>query len=236
MTEEKNHVDTTKIDEMFKVGAHFGYSRARRHSSVKGHLYGAKNGSDIINLEDTVTMLAAAKARMVELGKLGKPVLFVGTKEEVRDIVEATAKSINMPYVSERWVGGMLTNWPEIRKRTARLKELSDKFAKGDLAKYTKKERLLFEREMAKLQTEFGGVSTLEGVPAALIVIDPKAEHIAVAEAKKMRVETFAVLNSDCNKDEVTYPILANDSARESVKYFLNELQASFLEGARQRA
>ncbi len=235
MTEEKNHVDTATIDEMFKVGAHFGYSRARRHSSVKGHLYGAKNGADIINLEETEQMLIAAKARMMELGKIGKPVLFVGTKEEVRDIVEAAAKSLNMPYVSERWVGGILTNWPEIKKRVMRLKDLSDKFAKGDLGKYTKKERLLFEREMAKLQTEFGGIATLEGAPAALVIIDPKAEHIAVAEAKKMKVETFAVLNSDCNKNEITHPILANDSARESVKYFLEALKESYQAGVKAR-
>lgn len=135
MTEETNHVESGKIDEMFKVGAHFGYSRARRHSSVKGNLYGAKNGADIINLEDTEKMLLAAKARMEELGKLGKVVVFVGTKEEVRDIVEAVATSLNTPYVSERWVGGILTNWPEIKKRVMRLKELTEKFAKGDLRK-----------------------------------------------------------------------------------------------------
>lgn len=236
MTEEKNHVDTAQIEEMFKVGAHFGYSRARRHSSVKGHLYGAKNGADIINLEDTQRMLAAAKARMFELGKLGKVVLFVGTKDEVRGIVESVAHSVNAPYVNERWVGGMLTNWNEIKKRIARLKDLSDKFAKGDLGKYTKKERLLFEREMAKLHAEFGGVSGLEGIPGALVIVDPRAEHIAVTEAKKMRVETFAILNSDCNKDEINYPILANDSALKSVTYFLEELKESYQEGVRARA
>lgn len=223
------------IDAMFNVGAHFGYSRARRHASVRSHLFGAKNGVDIINLEETAKQLKAAQERIQELGKLGKPVVFVGTKMEVRGLVEAAAKSINQPYVTERWVGGMLTNWPEIKKRTARLKELTDKFAKGELEKYTKKERLLFEREMEKLQTEFGGISSLEGTPGALVIVDPREEHIAVLEAIKMKVEIIAILNTDCNMNEITYPILANDSALESVKYFLAELGASFTKGVKSR-
>lgn len=223
------------IEAMFKAGAHFGYSRARRHSSVRSFLYGAKNGVDIIDLEETLRMLEAAKARMEELGKLGKTVLFVGTKEESKTIVSEVAMSLSMPYVSERWVGGMLTNWPEIKKRTARLKELSDKFAKGELEKYTKKERLLFEREMAKLQTEFGGIASLESSPAALVIVDPREEHIAVSEARKINVEIIALLNSDCNANEITHPILANDSALLSVRYFLEALRDAYRAGMKQR-
>jgi small subunit ribosomal protein S2 len=235
MTGEKT-TDNTVIDAMFQVGAHFGYSRARRHASVKSHLFGAKNGVDIINLEETARMLEAAKARIAELGKLGKVVLFVGAKQEVRGSVETVAKSLNMPYVTERWVGGILTNWSEIKKRTSRLKELTDKFAKGELEKYTKKERLLFEREMATLQREFGGIVTLEGVPAAIVIVDPREEHIAVAEAKKMKIETIALLNSDCNKNEITYPILANDSALKSVTFFLEALRDAHQVGVKSRA
>jgi small subunit ribosomal protein S2 len=235
MTGEKT-TENTVIDAMFQVGAHFGYSRARRHASVKSHLFGAKNGVDIINLEETATMLEAAKARITELGKLGKVVLFVGTKQEVRDSVETVAKSLNMPYVSERWVGGILTNWSEIKKRTSRLKELTEKFAKGELEKYTKKERLLFEREMATLAREFGGIVTLEGVPAAIVIVDPREEHIAVSEAKKMKIETIALLNSDCNKNEITYPILANDSARKCVTFFLEALRDAHQVGVKSRA
>jgi len=235
MSEVKAQPDNATIEAMFKVGAHFGYSRARRHSSVRSYLYGAKNGVDIIDLEQTFKMLEAAKARVEELGKLGKTILFVGTKEEIRDIVSEVAKSLSLPYVSERWVGGILTNWSEIKKRTGRLKELSDKFAKGELEKYTKKERLLFEREMAKLQAEFGGIASLETIPAALVVVDPREEHIAVMEAKKMKVETVALLNSDCNASEVTYPILANDSALLSVRYFLEALRDAFQKGVKAR-
>lgn len=236
MAGEKTQSDNVTIEAMFKAGAHFGYSRARRHSSVRSYLYGAKNGVDIIDLSETAKMLENAKERMIELGKLGKPVLFVGTKKEIRDIVQAAAESLSMPYVTERWVGGMLTNWTEIKKRTGRLKELTDKFAKSELEKYTKKERLLFEREMAKLQTEFGGIVTLEATPAALIIIDPRKEHIAVEEALKMKVETIALMNSDCNATQITHPILANDSALESVKYFTEVLRDAYQSGVKMRS
>lgn len=235
MSEMTKNIDPATIEAMFKAGAHFGYSRARRHSSVRPYLYGVKDGVDIIDLGETIGMLEKAKTRMAELGKLGKMVLFVGTKEESRAILEEMAKSIAMPYVSERWVGGILTNWPEIKKRTARLKDLSDKFAKGELEKYTKKERLLFERELAKLQVEFGGIAQLESTPGAIVVVDPRKEHIAIAEAKKTRVETIALMNSDCDLDEVTYPILANDAALHSVRYFLRALCDAYQEGVKQR-
>jgi small subunit ribosomal protein S2 len=223
------------IEAMFNVGAHFGYSRARRHASVKPFLFGAKNGVDIIALSITITMLDAAKARITELGKAGKVVLFVGTKQEVRDSVGAVAQSLNMPYVNERWVGGILTNWGEIKKRTARLKELTEKFAKGELSQYTKKERLMFEREMATLNREFGGIVNLEGSPTAMVIVDPREEHIAVKEAKKMKIETIALLNTDCNKNEATYPILANDSALKSVTFFLETLRDAYQAGVKSR-
>jgi small subunit ribosomal protein S2 len=229
-------IENTAIDAMFNVGAHFGYSRARRHASVKPYLFGAKNGVDIIDLTETAKMLDIAKARVEELGKAGKTILFVGTKQEIKGIVEDAAKSLNMPYVTERWVGGMLTNWSEIKKRTGRLKELSDKFSKGELDKYTKMEKLLFEREMGRLQTEFGGIATLEGAPAAIIIVDPREEHIAVKEAAKMKVETISLLNSDCDASKVTYPILANDSALLSVKYFMAQLGSAYEAGKKARA
>ena len=228
--------ENTAIDAMFNAGAHFGYSRARRHASVRPFLFGSKNGVDIIDLTETAKMLDVVKARIEELGKLGKLVLFVGTKHEIKALVEETAKSLGMPYVTERWVGGMLTNWSEIKKRTGRLKELSEKFSKGELDKYTKMEKLLFEREMGKLQTEFGGIAMLEGAPGAIVVIDPREEHIAVTEAKKMKVETLALANTDCDLAKITYPIVANDAALLSVKYFLSEIASAYEAGKKQRA
>ncbi len=235
-TTSTENIDVKAIEAMFKAGAHFGYSRARRHASVKNDLFGAKNGVDIIDLEKTAVALSDAKKFLFEMGKGGKKVLFVGTKHETRDIVDAAAKSLAMPYVVERWVGGTLTNWPEIKKRTGRLKELAEKFTKGELEKYTKMERLLFERELEKLRREFGGLIDLDGLPTALVIVDPREEHIAVAEATKMKLPTVALLNSDCDKSKITYPILANDAALQSVAYFVEELKNSYLEGQKEKA
>jgi small subunit ribosomal protein S2 len=235
MTQGQRTADPALVETLFKAGAHFGYSRARRHASVRAHLYGAKNGVDIIDLEGTVAQLDTAKTFLSDLGKAGKTVLFVGTKPEIRDIVERAASSIGMPMVTERWVGGTLTNWSEIKKRIARLKELTEKFAKGDLEKYTKKERLLFDRELAKLKAEFGGIASLEAGPAALCVIDPREEHIAIEEAQKMKVPVVALLNSDCDMREITYPVLANDSALESVRLVVTAFADAYQDGVKHR-
>jgi small subunit ribosomal protein S2 len=235
MQKEATTVSPESIEAMFKVGAHFGYSRARRHASVKPFLYGSKNGVDIIDLEATAKMLDAAKKFITDLGKSGKTVLIVGTKPEIRDIVEEVAKDMESPYVTRRWIGGTLTNWSEIKKRIARLKSLSEKFSKGELEKYTKKERLLFERELAGLTEDFGGFASLEGAPAALLVVDPRNESIAVEEANKMRIPVIALMNSDCDVKAVTHGILANDAALASVKYFLSVLRDAYLTGKKQR-
>lgn len=232
-TTKTAHTDV--IDAMFKAGAHFGYSRARRHASVKPFLYGSKNGVDIIDLEQTAEMLHEATQFIHSLGKAGKPIVFVGTKSEIKQIVELAASELEMPYVTSRWVGGILTNWPEIKKRTARLKELSSLFEKGELEKYTKKERLLFERELETLKAEFGGIANLEGAPGALVIIDPREEHIAVTEARKVKVPTVSLLNSDCNKSEITYPVLANDAALESVRFFLSKVKEAYQQGAKEK-
>lgn len=235
MQKETTTVSTESIEAMFRVGAHFGYSRARRHASVRPYLYGSKNGVDIIDLEATAKMLSAATALLTEIGKSGKTVLLVGTKPEIRDLVEETAKEMDAPYVTRRWIGGTLTNWSEIKKRIAHLRSLTEKFTKGELEKYTKKERLLFERELESLRENFGGFATIEGIPAALIVIDPRQEAIAVEEARKMRVPTVALMNSDCDAAAVTHGILANDAAIGSVKYFLTAFRDAYLQGKKQR-
>jgi small subunit ribosomal protein S2 len=235
MQKETTTVSTESIEAMFRVGAHFGYSRARRHASVRPYLYGSKNGVDIIDLEATAKMLSAATALLTEIGKSGKTVLLVGTKPEIRDLVEETAKEMDAPYVTRRWIGGTLTNWSEIKKRIAHLRSLTEKFTKGELEKYTKKERLLFERELEGLRENFGGFATIEGIPAALIVIDPRQEAIAVEEARKMRVPTVALMNSDCDAAAVTHGILANDAAIGSVKYFLTAFRDAYLQGKKQR-
>ncbi len=232
MTENTTTAGTLDvIDAMFKVGAHFGYSRARRHSSVKTALFGAKNGVDIIDLEKTAVQLSRAIEFVSGLSKEGKNILFVGSKNEVRDIVEAAARSIDMPFVVERWIGGTFTNFSEIKKRILYMKDLSDKTTKGELEKYTKKERLLLERELESLKTNFGGLCSLDNLPSALFVVDPREENIAVVEAMKMNIPVVALLNSDCNMNEIDYPIVANDAAVPSVTHFVNEIRDAYRAG-----
>lgn len=227
--------ENTVIDALFNAGAHIGFGRARRHASVRSQLFGAKNGVDIIDLTKTVKQLDAACNAARELGKQGKIVLFVGAKKENADLVVEAATSVNMPYVATRWLGGTITNFVEIKKRIARLKSLTEQFAKGDLVqKYNKKERLMLERELNRLKADFGGISSLEQLPAAMIVVDARAEVIAVTEAQKVRMPVIALCNTDNDISKITYPVLANDGARDSVKYFLDTVAASFKAGAAQ--
>ncbi len=229
--------ENTVIDALFNAGAHIGFGRARRHASVRPQLFGAKNGVDIIDLTKTVKQLDAACTVARELAKQGKVVLFVGAKKEIADLVIEAATSVNMPYVASRWLGGTLTNFVEIKKRITRMKSLTEQFAKGDLvAKYNKKERLVLERELIHLKADFGGIASLEQAPAAMIVVDARAEIIAVTEAIKLKIPVIAICNTDNDLKKVTYPVLANDGSRESVKYFLDTISTSVKSGAAQAA
>ncbi len=227
--------ENTVIDALFNAGAHIGFGRARRHASVRSQLFGAKNGVDIIDLTKTVKQLDAACNVARELGKQGKVVLFVGAKKEIADLVVEAATSVNMPYVSSRWLGGTLTNFVEIKKRIARMKSLTEQFAKGDLvAKYNKKERLMLERELNRLKADFGGLVSLEQIPTAIIAVDARAEIIAVTEAIKLKIPVIALCNTDNDIKKVTYPVLANDGARDSVKFFLDTVSSAFKAGTAQ--
>lgn len=215
--------------ELFTVGAHFGYSRTRRHPSVVPYLFGTKNKVDIIDVEKTETMLVKATEFLAELGTKGKIVVFVGTKPEAKESTQAAADNINMPVVISRWVGGTLTNFSEIKKRIARLEELRTAKANGDLSKkYTKKEQLLITREMTKMEELFSGLTQLKGLPDALVIVDPKKEVNAVREALQLDIPMIAIASTDCDIDEVTYPILANDASRASIEFIIKKLSQAY--------
>ncbi len=215
--------------ELFTVGAHFGYSRTRRHPSVAKHLFATKNKVDIIDIEKTEQMLGAATEFMKQLGEKGKTVIFVGSKPEAKDATRAAAESLGLPFVTTRWVGGILTNFPEIKKRLARLEELRAAKISGDLQKkYTKKEQLLIAREVAKMEELFSGIVSLKGTPDALLIVDPKKEINAVREAKRLGIPTIAIASTDCDITEVTYPILANDASRASIEFVIKHLAEAY--------
>lgn len=217
--------DNALVKELFTVGAHFGYSRTRRHPSTVKYIFATKNKVDIIDIEQTGAMLERAVEFLNTLGKKGKTAVFVGTKPEAKDSVRMAAESLNMPFVTSRWVGGTLTNFPEIKKRLNRLEELRAAKISGDLAKkYTKKEQILIAREVAKMEELFSGISSLKGLPDVLVIVDPKKELNAVLEAKRLGVPTVAILSTDCDVNEIDYPIVANDASRASIEFMIKKL------------
>lgn len=220
------------IEEMFRVGVHYGYSKSRRHPSVSPYIFTTKNGVDIINIEKTQELLEKALEVVSKLAASGKTILFIGTKPEARQQIIETALALNMPYVSERWVGGALTNFPEIKKRIVKLLDLRDQKEKKELDKYTKKERLLIDREMDDMTKNFQGLTGITRAPDAVFVVDPKKEHIAVTEARKMNLPVIALLNTDCNLKQIQYPIVANDASVSSITFFLSKIKEAYTNGA----
>lgn len=228
---EKQAAKSTSIIEgLFEVGAHFGYSRTRRHPSFRPFIFGSKGANDIINLEKTSASMEAVFDYVESLAAGGTTILLVGTKPEARQAIEEAAETLSLPYVKTRWVGGTLTNWQEIKKHAARLTELERQQEEG-LSMYTKKEQMEVEEHVKELRELFGGIRMMERLPDALFVIDPRYEHIAVREANKLNIPIIALANSDCDLGKVTYPIPANDAAKKSIHFFVDRFIKAYKEG-----
>lgn len=227
-TQENN----TLIERLFGAGGHFGFSKSRRHPSVKKYLFGNKQGTDIFDLEKTAALISIAQEILENAGKEGKTVLFVSTKEETKRLMKAAAESVEAPYVVNRWIGGMLTNFSEIKKRIARLHELTEEGQSGELErKYTKKERVMLNREAEKLSFNFSGVKNLERPPQLMVVIDPRHDMIAVREAGELNIPVIGIHSSDNDATKITYPVVVNDTLQSSVSLVLNELIGAFKKG-----
>ncbi len=225
----------TLIEKLFKAGSHFGFSKSRRHPSMKKYIFTHKEGADIIDLEHSAELLQTAKSVLLEAGKTGKTVLLVSTKPETSKLVESFAQKLEMPYVTNRWIGGMLTNWNEIKKRIERMKSLEAESQSGELErKYTKKERVVITREINKLRFNFGGIEKLDRAPHVILIVDPRHDFIAVSEARDLGIPTIAVMSSDCDIKSVTYPVIVNDSQKASVTLALTELTEAYLQGKKE--
>lgn len=201
-----------------------GYSRSRRHPSVIPHLYGMKNRIDIIDLESTSKQLVDAKTMLASVKASGKTIILVGTKPETSDIVARLARISHLSCVTERWIGGTLTNWSEIRRRIDKMKKLKEGRDAGTLTYKTKKEKLMIDREIEDLESKFGGIEHLEAVPGAVIVIDPRYEHICVAECNAKKIPVVAIANTDCDISQTGYPVMANDANAQTVHYIITSL------------
>ena len=218
----------TKLDGLFKAGAHFGFNKSRRHPSTAPYIFGSKNRVDIFDLEKTQESLDQALEFVANLAKENQKILFVGSKSEAQNIVKEVAEKIEVSYVASRWIGGTLTNFPEIEKRVKTMLDLLSQKEKGELAKYTKKERLLIDRKIEKLQKMFWGIKDMTVLPKALFIVDPRYEETALREAKTLGIPVVALCGSDNDIKDVDYPILANDSNMASIRFFTEKIAEAY--------
>lgn len=217
-------INESLIKEMFETGAHIGYSKTKRHPSTRDFIFESRQRKDIIDLEKTSTQLEKALATLADIKSKNLQVLFVGTKPEAKGIVRSQAELIDMPFVTERWLGGTLTNRRELKGRVNRLLTLTEQAEKGELVAANKKEKLMLEREIERLERKFGGIKNMPKLPAALFVIDPKKEHIAVEEARQMNIPVIALSNTDCDVSIINYPVVANDTNLSSITFFTKKM------------
>src|SRR3989344_2553908 len=223
----------TDIQTLYEAGTHFGYVRARRHPSASVYLFGTKDRTDIFDLEETTKRLDAAVALATSVASSGKHVLFVGGKHEALGIVKDAAERVGAPYVAGRWIGGTLTNFKNIRKRLERLEKLTSERSSGELDKYTKRERLMIDREITELLGRFGGLVKMTELPAALFIVDSRHEDTAVQEANQLKIPVVGLSSSDCDFSLVQYPVPANDTSIRSVTLITNAIAESYAAGKR---
>lgn len=218
-------MSTINKDNLAKIGAHYGYTRTRRHPSAKPFVVSAANGVDFIELDNTVKQYENAVAFLKTVTDANKQVVFVGTKPEMKQIVKEISLAAGMPYIADRYVGGIFTNFPQMKKRIEKLHDTLKKKESGELAVYTKKEQGLIQKDIERLDRDFGGVSNITGMPGALVVVDSKKEYMCVDEAKKMGIPVVALCNTDCDINYVEYPIVCNDASPAVVRNILENIK-----------
>lgn len=222
------------IEEMLKAGMHFGHHTSKWHPKAAAFIFGSRNGVHIIDLEKARAMLSEALEFIEKSVKEGKIILFVGTKMQAKKTMRKITEETGMPYITERWLGGCLTNFGSIKKSIKRYNDLTEKKKTGKLEKYTKKEQLEFDREIAKLEIKVGGIARLIKIPDAVFIWDIKKEKTAVAEAKKKGIPIIAVCDTNVDPTGIDYIIPANDDASKTVKLILNLVKEAVEEGKKE--
>ena len=218
-------------NELLEAGVHYGHLKRKWNPKMLPYIFMERKGIHIIDLNRTSERLEATGAAMKQIAKSGRKILFVATKKQAKDIVANAAKEVNMPYVTERWLGGMMTNFQTIRKSIKKMNSIDAVLADGSLSSINKKEKLTLTRERNKLEKVLGGVANINRLPTAVFVIDITHEHIAIKEAKKLGMKTFAVVDTNSNPNDVDFPIPGNDDASKSVKLICDYLVGMIKEG-----
>ncbi|MDR3626975.1 MAG: 30S ribosomal protein S2 [Ignavibacteriaceae bacterium] len=220
-----------ELIQLIEAGAHFGHLTRRWNPKMKPYIFMEKNGIHIIDLKKTQELLLVASENLSKMASEGKKVLFVGTKKQAKNVIESESRRCDANWVSERWLGGMLTNFSTIRKSIKRLTNIEKQETDGTFEKITKKERLFLTREKDKLKKVLEGVETMSRLPGAMVVVDIKKESIAVKEAKRLNIPVFAVVDTNCDPEPIDYVIPANDDAVKTVELIINNLANAIIEG-----
>lgn len=227
--EEKKESAVSGLEEMAGFGVHFGHKESGINPKMRQYVFGARNSVNIIDLEKTASKLKEALDFVQKMIAENKTLLFVGTKIQTKDLVKETATECGQPYVSERWIGGLFTNFETIKKRVEYFKSLEKKRESGELEKYTKKERANFDKEIKDLASNFGGVKNMDKLPDAIFVMNMKKDGLAIKEARMKKIKVVALADTDVDPTEADYPIPANDDSISSVKYILDKVKEAIL-------
>jgi small subunit ribosomal protein S2 len=225
----------TNYKELLEAGVHFGHLKRKWNPNMAPYIFMERNGIHVIDLHKTVAKAEEAAAALKQIAKSGKKILFVSTKKQARESIETRVKEVNMPFVTERWPGGMLTNFVTIRKAIRKMASIDKMKTDGTFLTMSKRERLQVDRQRAKLEKDFGSIADLTRLPAALFIIDINKEHIAVREARKLNIPTFAIVDTNSDPSAVDFPIPGNDDASKSIDKILEIMTDAIKEGLSER-
>jgi small subunit ribosomal protein S2 len=227
--------NTSLQQQLLEAGVHFGHLRKKWNPKMLPYIFAEKKGIHIIDLNKTTESLQEASAALKQIAKSGKKIMFVGTKKQAKEIITECAKKVNMPFATERWLGGMLTNFNTVRKSVKKMLSIEKMLNDGSFDSITKKERLTLSRDKDKMEKVLGGIAQLGRVPAALFIVDIGHEHIALAEAIRLGITTFGMVDTNCDPNKVDFPIPANDDATKSIAIIANYITAAIAEGLAER-
>jgi small subunit ribosomal protein S2 len=227
--------NTSLQQQLLEAGVHFGHLKKKWNPKMLPYIFAEKKGIHIIDLNKTVEGLQESAAALKAIARSGKKIMFVATKKQAKEIVSECAKRVNMPFVTERWLGGMLTNFNTVRKSVKKMQSIEKMLGDGSAESLTKKERLTLTRDKDKMEKVLGGIAQISRVPAALFMVDIGHEHIALAEAKRLNISTFGMVDTNCDPNKVDFAIPANDDATKSIAIVVNYLTAAIAEGLADR-
>lgn len=227
--------NTSLQQQLLEAGVHFGHLKKKWNPKMLPYIFAEKKGIHIIDLNKTVEGLQETAAALKSIARSGKKIMFVATKKQAKEIVTECAQRVNMPYVTERWLGGMLTNFNTVRKSVKKMQSIEKMLSDGSIETLTKKERLTLTRDKEKMEKVLGGIAQISRIPAALFMVDIGHEHIALAEAKRLNISTFGMVDTNCDPNKVDFAIPSNDDATKSIAIVVNYLTAAIAEGLQER-